>query len=70
MDDRRRAERLQIMLTKDELNAIDDWRFNQRMPSRSAAVRELLSRGLAADHVDLAHAADQTSRLKPAHTRH
>lgn len=70
MDDRRRAERLQIMLTKDEFNAIDDWRFNQRMPSRSAAVRELLSRGLAADHVDLAPAADQTSRLKPAHTRH
>ena len=44
-----RGERLQIMLTEDELKALDDWRFNRRMPSRAAAVRELLKRGLAAD---------------------
>ena len=43
-----RGERLQIMLTEDELKALDDWRFNRRMPSRAAAVRELLKRGLAA----------------------
>jgi hypothetical protein len=30
-----RGERLQIMLTDDELVALDDWRFNKRMPSRS-----------------------------------
>ena len=35
-----RAERLQIMLTPDELEALDDWRFVKRMPSRAAAVRE------------------------------
>ncbi len=45
----KRSDRLQIMLTQDELSALDDWRFNSRMPSRSAAVRELLRRGLAAD---------------------
>lgn len=44
-----RAERLQIMLTDDELKAVDDWRFKIRMPSRAAAVRELLKRGLAAE---------------------
>jgi hypothetical protein len=44
-----RGERLQIMLTDDELGALDNWRFNKRMPSRASAVRELLKRGLAAE---------------------
>jgi hypothetical protein len=44
-----RGERLQIMLTEDEQAALDDWRFVKRMPSRAAAVRELLKRGLAAE---------------------
>ena len=44
-----RGERLQIMLTKEEVRALDDWRFDRRMPSRAAAVRELLKRGLAAE---------------------
>jgi len=42
-----RGERLQIMLTEEELKAVDDWRFQKRMPSRASAVRELLRRGLA-----------------------
>jgi hypothetical protein len=54
MSDQNRGERLQIMLTEDELSALDDWRFARRMPSRAAAVRELLRRGLAAEGVDLA----------------
>ena len=45
----KRVERLQIMVTDAELDAIDDWRFKTRMPSRSAAIRELLRRGLAAE---------------------
>ena len=44
-----RPERLQIMLTDEELAAIDEWRFNRRLPTRAAAVRELLRRGLAAE---------------------
>lgn len=43
-----RAERLQIMLSPDELQLIDDFRFEHRMPTRAAAVRELLKMGLAA----------------------
>ncbi|TPM38098.1 hypothetical protein [Mesorhizobium sp. B2-3-4] len=49
MADLERPERLQIMLTADELAALENWRFDKRMPSRSAAVRELLRRGLAAE---------------------
>jgi len=41
-----RTERLQIMVDADELAVIDDFRFKSRMPSRAAAVRELLRRGL------------------------
>jgi hypothetical protein len=44
-----RGERLQIMLSAEELQVVDEFRFNQRMPSRAAAVRELLKRGLAAE---------------------
>lgn len=51
MTDLSRPERLQIMLTAEELAAVDDWRFQRRMPSRAAAVRELLKRGLAAEGV-------------------
>ncbi|TPQ38178.1 hypothetical protein C2U70_09455 [Bradyrhizobium guangdongense] len=43
-----RAERLQVMLSPDELALIDDFRFKHRMPTRAAAVRELLKLGLAA----------------------
>lgn len=49
MSELERAERLQIMLSAEELRAVEDWRFERRMPSRAAAVRELLRRGLAAD---------------------
>lgn len=54
MSEPARAERLQIMLTTEELQALDDWRFARRMPSRAAAVRELLKRGLVAEGFTLA----------------
>ena len=44
-----RDERLQIMLTQAELRIVDTWRFAKRMPSRAAAIRELLKRGMAAE---------------------
>jgi len=49
MGELNRGERLQIMLMPEELRVIDTWRFAKRMPSRAAAIRELLKRGLAAD---------------------
>jgi metal-responsive CopG/Arc/MetJ family transcriptional regulator len=49
---RERTERLQVILPTDELAAIDEFRFQARMPSRAAAVRELLRRGLASAEED------------------
>jgi len=46
-----RGERLQIMLSPEELSAVDDFRFKHRMPTRAAAVRELLKLGLASSSV-------------------
>jgi hypothetical protein len=37
------------MLVDAEKKAIDNWRFNTRMPTRAAAVRELMRRGLKAE---------------------
>ena len=42
----KRTEKIQLMLNEDEITAIDDWRFEHRLPSRAAALRELISRGL------------------------
>ncbi len=42
-----REARLQVMLSPEELKALDNFRFEHRMPSRAAAVRELLRYGLA-----------------------
>lgn len=49
MSERAREERLQIMLSPEELTVLDDFRFKERMPSRAAAVRELLRRGLTSE---------------------
>jgi hypothetical protein len=49
-----RDERLQVMLELQELKALDDFRFKARMPSRAAAVRELIRRGLTAEGFPLA----------------
>jgi hypothetical protein len=55
-----RGERLQIMLTLEEVEAVDTWRFSRRMPSRAAAVRELLKRGLAAEGFEIAKSGSRS----------
>jgi len=62
-DNQARGERLQIMLTPDEVTALDDWRFKKQMPSRAAAIRELLRRGLAAEGFDLADRATKSKNF-------
>jgi hypothetical protein len=56
-----RGERLQIMLSAEELSLVDDFRFKRRMPSRAAAVRELFRRGLAAEGFAMAPAGAKSS---------
>jgi hypothetical protein len=60
MSDLARGERLQIMLTNEEVEVLDNWRFAKRMPSRASAVRELLKRGLAAEGFDLAQGGSKS----------
>ena len=55
-----RGERLQIMLTEAELQAVDDWRFSRRMPSRASAIRELLHRGLKAEGFSIAESGSKS----------
>lgn len=50
----KRLSRLQVMLSTDELAALDNFRFDKRMPSRASAIREILRRGLMADGFSLA----------------
>jgi hypothetical protein len=57
---RERLVRLQIMLDNAELEAIETWRFQTRMPSRAAAVRELMRRGLAAEGFKVAQIGGQS----------
>jgi hypothetical protein len=56
MGELKRPERLQIMLTDVELKALDDWRFVRRMPSRAAAIRELLKLGLTVEGIEVSPA--------------
>jgi hypothetical protein len=63
MGEASRPERLQIMLTLEEVAALDDWRFAKRMPSRAAAVRDLLRRGLAAEGVEFAEAGKHSANF-------
>ena len=50
----KRLTRLQVMLSADELIALDNFRFEKRMPSLAAAIREILRRGLSVNGFDLA----------------
>jgi len=47
-----RGQRLQIMLSPEELSLLDNFRFAHRMPTRAAAVRELMRLGLGTHVVD------------------
>jgi hypothetical protein len=57
-----RTERLQIILTIEELAEIEDFRFEHRTPSLSAAVRRLLYAGLASKGFSLPEVALPTRR--------
>jgi metal-responsive CopG/Arc/MetJ family transcriptional regulator len=43
----RKDLRVQLVLGQSEMDAIDEWRAANRIWSRSAAIRELVKRGLA-----------------------
>ncbi|WP_157951566.1 hypothetical protein [Agrobacterium pusense] len=47
--DELKDQRVPIMMSEDELKAIDDWRFENRIASRGEAIRRLCQIGLKAD---------------------
>jgi hypothetical protein len=47
-----RTVRLQVVLSEDELQAIDEYRFRFRLPNRAAAVRALLQTGMTSTNKD------------------
>ena len=61
MSNELRGERLQVMLSPEELAAVDDFRFKHRMPTRAAAVRELLKVGLGTIGIDAAAGVKSSS---------
>jgi len=69
MPAKNREERLQIMLTEDELQALDDFRFRHRMPSRAAAVRHILKQGLASNGTVAAGAGEKSTDFGVIDTR-
>jgi hypothetical protein len=40
------SQRLQMVITEDEVKAIEDWQFANRVPSKSEAIRRLVQIGL------------------------
>lgn len=45
------SKRLQMVITETELDAIEDWRFRNRVPSKSEAIRRLCQIALRFDEV-------------------
>ena len=46
MNDEPRDIRLPLMVTRSEADAIDVWRYTNRVPSRAEAIRRLIEIGL------------------------
>ena len=49
MADDKRVERVPLLLTKKELEKLDDWQFTHRVRTRSDAVRVLMEKGYGAE---------------------
>lgn len=48
----KRVTRVPLLLTEAELKRLDDWRFANRMPTRSDAVREMMRRAYEAGEME------------------
>jgi antitoxin component HigA of HigAB toxin-antitoxin module len=50
MTEKRKTERVCLMMTPVEIDAVDDWRYTQRIPTRAEAIRQLLQLSLNAEN--------------------
>jgi len=53
---RPKTVRLEVILSSEEIAAIDEFRFRARLPTRNAAAHELLKRGLDDENWQLPYA--------------
>jgi hypothetical protein len=44
----KKDQRIPIMMTAEEVKAVDDWRFERRISSRGEAIRQLIAMSLKA----------------------
>lgn len=51
MDIEPKDVRLPLMVTKSEAEAIDEWRYSNRVPTRAEAIRRLIHVGIAAEPI-------------------
>ena len=61
-----RDNRIPIMMSHDELTAIDDWRFANRVATRSDAIRRLAQMALAVQPLIMGDAMDQAEQIAEA----
>lgn len=64
-------QRVPIMMSSSELEAIDDWMFKSRIRSRGEAIRRLCQLALMTDHmaaVTTGHVADSAGKIREAMT--
>lgn len=55
--DETKTERLHLLISPSELDAIDDWRFENRIATRAEAVRRLVKIGLDSSRRGADHAS-------------
>ena len=60
--DEPKDQRIVILLGKNELARVDDWRFQHRISSRGEAIRKLLSAGMF--HWSKVDAKNEKARVK------
>ena len=60
----KRGDRVQAFLSSQEWMVLEDFRHSRRMPSRTAAARELFRRGLAAEGFEVAAFKHQVQRVR------
>jgi hypothetical protein len=49
MSDARKDVRVQLVISRAELNRLDTWRTERQIWSRSAAIRRLIAQGIGGD---------------------
>jgi metal-responsive CopG/Arc/MetJ family transcriptional regulator len=56
--------RMQLVITADEIQAIDEWRNSNDASSRSEAVRRLIALGLSVSHPPLSDRVETTAPVE------